>query len=352
MYRSSSTTQALVSTHTRARRAARGHPRRGRDQSVRNHPRHPRVRADPGPPSLQLARQRPLGPLMTRLRQGLRDLETSRMVRYQLDARATPRPGHNRDRPPRRVHGHRPDRPPRRPQSRPTGHRRAGDAIATGQYEILADETTRTVKSHSRTTSRISTPNSPPHELVAQTPQSDSPLGNTPTGTTRRPPRPSSPCFTIRTSISRWLVVGTRQPRQAVRSPTRPTARPARSRLWRISGADARRDRRPAVVLARYFCNRCLEESAACRSWGSVLGRSGRPGAWLRVLGCWVLRVGWPGSSGAMRCRAGGPVERSPRRLRSRSAGRRPICWSGRTRLRTAFRSAGLRCRWGGSFRR
>jgi hypothetical protein len=60
-------------------------------------------------------------------------------------------------------------------------------------------------------------------------------------------------------------------PGARVRAKARPTQRSATlarlpaarsSRDWRISRADRRRDRRAALVLARYFCNRCLEEPA------------------------------------------------------------------------------------------
>ena len=59
------------------------------------------------------------------IRQGLRDLQISRLVRNQLDARTTARPRHSRNSRSRRLHGHRHDRRTRRPESGPTRHRPA-----------------------------------------------------------------------------------------------------------------------------------------------------------------------------------------------------------------------------------
>ena len=60
------------------------------------------------------------------------------------------------------------------------------------------------------------------------------------------------------------------------------TPQARRAQVWRISGADRRRDRRPALGLARYFGHRCLEgppgHGALARA-GRLLRRSAFAGS-------------------------------------------------------------------------
>jgi hypothetical protein len=60
---------------------------------------------------------------------------------------------------------------------------------------------------------------------------------------------------------------------------------------WRILGADPRRDRRPALALARYFCNRCLEEPGATARLLLLVVRTGTVNRFDQSLA--NCRIGW-----------------------------------------------------------
>ena len=80
-----------------------------------------------------------------------RGYEISKSAAMVGDQRApprAPRPGHDRDRAARRLHGHRHDSQLDVPKADPRDiARQTADAIIAGDFEILADDLTRTVKS-------------------------------------------------------------------------------------------------------------------------------------------------------------------------------------------------------------